>query len=204
MTRRSQQAGVIAAVLVFACLAPRAATQPGKAAATTTFEVSYPASLDAGPITGRVFVIVSRTDQPEPRLRAGGYNGSVPFWGVDVNGLKAAQPAVVDGRTLGFPIESFGRLPAGDYHVQAVLNVYTEFHRSDGHTIWAHMDQWEGQQWNTSPGNLVSDVQRVHLDPARGFAVKLALTKKLPPVNVPPDTAWVKRVRIQSKLLSDF
>jgi hypothetical protein len=204
MTRRSPQLGVLAAVLVFACLAPHAATQPSKAAATTTFEVSYPPSLDAGPITGRVFVIVARSGQREPRLQAGSYGGSVPFWGIDVSALRPAQPAVVDGRTLGFPVESLGHLPAGDYDVQAVLNVYTEFHRSDGHTIWAHMDQWEGQHWNTSPGNLASDVQRIHLDPARGFDVKLALTKKLPQVNVPPDTAWVKRVRIQSQLLTAF
>ena len=42
---------------------------------------------------------------------------------------------------------------------------YTKFSRADGHVIWVHNDQWEGQQFNTSPGNLVSDVQRVHWDP---------------------------------------
>ena len=111
---------------------------------------------------------------------------------------------MIDAATLGFPVESLSRLPAGDYYVQALVNVYTEFRRADGHVVWAHMDQWEGQRWNQSPGNLVSDVQRVHLDPAAGFNVALALSRKLPPVTVPPDTAWVKRVKIQSKLLSDF
>jgi hypothetical protein len=88
--------------------------------------------------------------------------------------------------------------------VQALLNVYTQVHRKDGHVIWVHMDQWEGQQWNRSPGNLVSEVQRVRLDPAAGFNIKLSLTKKLPPVTIPPETEWVKRVKIQSKLLTEF
>ena len=54
--------------------------------------------------------------------------------------------------------------------MQALVNVYTEFHRADGHTIWAHMDQWEGQQFNKSPGNLYSEVHKIHLDPAAGYA----------------------------------
>jgi hypothetical protein len=65
------------------------------------------------------------------------------------------------------------------------------------------MDQWEGQQWNRSPGNLISDVTPIRLDPA-GFDVKLQLSRKLPPVVAPPDTAWVKRVKFQSRLLSEF
>jgi hypothetical protein len=174
------------------------------AAATQRFEVSYPATTARGPITGRMFVMVSKNNQREPRLQAGSYNGSIPFYGLDVNGLAPGQGAAMDASILGYPVESLGTLPAGDYYVQALLNVYTEFHRQDGHVIWAHMDQWEGQKWNTSPGNLVSDVQRVHLDPAAGFDVRLALTQVLPPVVVPPDTAWVKHVKIQSRLLTEF
>ena len=82
--------------------------------------------------------------------------------------------------------------------------MYTEFHRSDGHTIWAHMDQWEGQQFNKSPGNLYSEAQKVHLDPAAGFDLKLSLTKVIPPVEMPKDTDQVKRIKIQSTLLSKF
>jgi hypothetical protein len=88
--------------------------------------------------------------------------------------------------------------------VQAVLNVYTEFHRADGHVIWAHMDQWEGQQFSRSPGNLVSTPQKLHLDPSGGYSFKVSLEKLLPPVEVPLDTEWVKRIKFQSKLLSQF
>src|SRR5687768_18095585 len=48
---------------------------------------------------------------------------------------------------------------------------YTRFARSDGHTIWAHMDAGEGQRFNRSPGSLVSEVRKVRIDPARKTAV---------------------------------
>jgi hypothetical protein len=95
-------------------------------------------------------------------------------------------------------------VPAGDYYAQALVNVYTEFHRADGHTIWAHMDQWEGQQFNRSPGNLYSEVRKAHLDSAAGYDVKLSLTKVIPTVEVPADTPWVKHVKMQSEMLTKF
>lgn len=175
-----------------------------RATGDARFEISYPASLDNGPITGRVFVMISKNNRVEPRLQAGSYQASVPFYGLDVDALQPGASAVIDSSTLGYQVESLSQLPAGEYYVQALLNVYTQVKRKDGHVIWVHMDQWEGQQWNRSPGNLVSEVQRVRLDPAAGFNIKLSLTKKLPPVVVPPDTEWVKRVKIQSKLLTEF
>lgn len=186
------------------CLTLLALHSAHTAAAETKFEISYPAAPANGPITGRVFVIISKNNRTEPRLQAGSYQASVPFYGLDVDALKPDASAVIDASTLGYQVKSLSQLSAGEYFVQALLNVYTQVHRKDGHTIWVHMDQWEGQQWNRSPGNLVSEVQRVQLDPAKGFNVKLSLTKKLPPVVVPPDTDWVKRVKIQSKLLTEF
>ncbi|MBZ5497021.1 MAG: esterase family protein [Acidobacteriia bacterium] len=173
-------------------------------AASSKFEVSFPSALDQGPITGRVFVVISKSGQGEPRNQAGGYGQSVPFFGIDVDALKSGQSVVVDASVLGYPLKNLNEIPAGDYYVQAVINVYTEVHRKDGHTIWVHMDQWEGQQWNRSPGNLLSDVQKVHLDPVAGFDVRLSCSKKIPPVQVPTDTALVKRLKIQSRMLSEF
>jgi Putative esterase len=186
------------------CLSLLALPSGHTATSETEFEISYPAALDNGPITGRVFVMISKNNRVEPRLQAGYYQASVPFYGVDVDALKPSVGAVIDSSTLGYQVESLSQLPAGEYYVQALLNVYTQVKRKDGHVIWVHMDQWEGQQWNRSPGNLVSEVERVQLDPAKGFNIKLSLTKKLPPVVVPPDTDWVKRVKIQSKLLTEF
>ncbi len=169
------------------------------------FEVSFPATAHAGPITGRVFVIVTRTESArEPRLQVGDWMQETPFFTADVSQLQPGRPAVVDATTLGYPAKSLTEIPAGDYFVQALINVYTEFHRSDGHTIWAHMDQWEGQQANISPGNLYSESQRVHLDAAAGYTIKLAADKIIPPVEMPSDTRWLKHIKIQSALLTKF
>lgn len=189
------------AAAALACTA--LATVPTTVASAQSITVSFPSSLRSTPVTGRVIVIIARDSAPEPRLRAGGYGGTQPFFGLDVAGLAPGAAAVINSSTSAYPV-SLAQIPAGDYYVQAVLNVYTQFHRADGHVIWAHMDQWEGQQWNRSPGNLVSDVHRIHIDPRTRLNVKIALTHMLPPVAVPADTKWVKRVKIQSRLLSAF
>ncbi len=61
---------------------------------------------------------------------------------------------------LWTPIESLLDMPPGDYFVQGFINVYSEFKRADGFTVWMHDDRWEGQRWNTSPGNLKSAMQK--------------------------------------------
>jgi hypothetical protein len=166
--------------------------------------VSLAPAVAAAPMTGRLFVIFARSADREPRFLAGSYGGSVPFYGIDVSGWKPGTTATVGSTVLGFPFDDLGHMPAGDYYVQALLNVYTQYHRADGHTIWVHADQWEGQHWATSPGNLVSDVVKVHFEPSAHTVVRLTLTKKLPTLTPPADTRFVKHVKMQSELLSKF
>jgi hypothetical protein len=206
-TERTHPYRFYAAVLVFAVLcavATPSSAWPKTPVSDLRFEVSFAASAHAQPITGRVFVMISKTEKPEPRLQAGGYGDTAPLFGADVAQLKPGDAAVIDGSRLGYPPKSLTDIPAGDYYVQALINVYTECHRSDGHTIWVHLDQWEGQHFNSSPGNLYSEVEKVHLDPTAGYDVKLNLTKVIPPVEVPKDTEWVKHLKIQSDLLTKF
>ena len=172
--------------------------------ADAKFEVSFPGSAHSGAITGRVFVMISQRETPEPRLQAGNWGDTAPLFAVDVNALGPARAIVIDAGTPGYPTRSLRDIPTGDYFVQALVNIYTEFHRSDGHTIWAHMDQWEGQRFNRSPGNLYSEVQRVHLDAAAGYDVHLELTNVIPPVTPPADTQWVRHIKIQSDMLTKF
>jgi len=167
-------------------------------------QVTLAPSVSNGERTGRVFVFFARGKEREPRLAAGSYGGSVPFFGADVSRWRPGTPTVIDATTLGFPYESLAALPAGDYYVQAMFEPYTRFARADGHVIWVHNDQWEGQRFNNSPGNLVSAVERVHWDPKSHTSVSLTLTKALPPVTVPTDTRWVKHIKIKSELLSKF
>jgi hypothetical protein len=113
---------------------------------------------------------------------------------------------VIDASTPGYPSQTptLAGVPAGDYYAQAILSVYTRYHRADGHVIWAHQDQWEGQEFGLSPGNLVSRVLRVHVDAAQGVTIRLPLARVLPPVALPPDTVWVKHIKIRSRLLTAF
>jgi len=170
----------------------------------TKFEISFSSTSHAGPITGRVFVALARAESPAPVLQIGSWDSQTPFFAADIDQLPAGGVAVIDPGSPGFPAHSLNEVPAGNYYAQAILNVYTQFHRADGHVIWAHMDQWEGQNFTHSPGNLMSEVREVHLDPAKGYDVKLKLDRTIPPVRVPPDTEWVKHVKIQSQLLTKF
>lgn len=168
-----------------------------------TFEVTFGRDLRAEPVTGRVFVAITRDAGEEPRLQVGGVDGA-PFFGLDVSGVRPGQAMRITRATPGYPLPSLDSLPPGDYYVQALLSVYTEFHRADGHVIWAHDDQWEGQRFNRSPGTLLSAVRKVHLDARRGFTVRLALDHVIPPVTVPADDEYVKYEKIQSALLTKF
>ena len=175
--------------------------QPAAAGRGVRVEVSFPASVHAQPVNGRVYVMVSRTNDREPRLQIG--RTGTPFFGRDVEKLAPGQAAIIDVTDLGTPVVSLKDLPPGDYFVQGFVNIYSEFKRADGHTVWMHDDQWEGQHWNTSPGNLYSEPQRVHIDAATE-TIKLSATNRIPAVQVPADTPWVKRFKIQSALLTKF
>ena len=176
----------------------------GAPASAQRVEIKLDPSVAKDATTGRVYVFFATTDAREPRQLGGSYGGSVPFFGVDVEALKPGAPATIDAKTLGYPYESLAQVPAGEYYVQALMNVYTKFSRADGHVIWVHNDQWEGQHFNSSPGNLLSEVQRVKFDPKSRTPIRLTLTKTLPAVTVPYDTRWVKRIKIKSELLSAF
>jgi len=186
------------AVIAFACIfaALSASTAFAAAASASRVEVQFPAAVHSGPITGRIIVTIRRAGESD---RVAG-----PIFGQDVSALQPGQHAIVDQRARGYPLKSLSDLPPGDYTAQAILNVYTRFPRSDGHVIWAHMDHWEGQQYRISPGNLYSTMQPFHVDAAHHFDVALVLAHVIPPIKVPPDTMWVRHIRIRSALLTKF
>jgi hypothetical protein len=194
--------------IAFACLAScapaaRAQTKSSESRpAPFRFEISFPAAAHAEPITGRVFVMISRDNEREPRLQIS--RTGVPFFGRDVDQLKPGQAAIIDTTDLGTPVDSLKAIPPGDYYVQAMVNIYSEFRRSDGHVLWMHDDQWEGQRWNRSPGNLYSVSQKLHIDPTKPATIKLVADQKIPPVEIPADTTYVKRFKFQSALLTKF
>jgi hypothetical protein len=170
--------------------------------ASIRFEVAIPSTVHAAPITGRVYVMLSKTAQPEPRTTIGRLG--TPFFGHDVERLTPGTAAVITAGDLGHPVWDMRDVPAGDYYAQAFVNVYSEFKRAEGHTVWLHDDQWEGQNWSRSPGNIYSDVQKIHFDPSKPFRVRLEATHLIPPIAPLADTRYVKRFKFHSPMLTKF
>ena len=162
--------------------------------------VSFSAQARMQPVTGRVYVAVSR-DADKPPIEEADVTG-VPLFGHDVVALAPGKAVAIDAHDFGAPLASLRQLPAGDYWMQPFVNVYTEFKRADGHTVWLHMDQWEGQDWKRSPGNLYGKPVKVHYDPAARTPLHLIADRVIAPLPFPKDTPQVKRFRIRSKLLS--
>jgi hypothetical protein len=172
--------------------------------ANPAFQVSFAPGANAGPITGRVYVAISRTSsQTGTPINQTGETG-VPLYGVDVSALAAGAPVTIDASTRGYPITSLRDIPAGDYWVQPFVNVYTKFARADGKTVWLHMDQWEGQNWKRSPGNLYGDPVKITFDPKSSKPITLVADKALPPLALPADNEYVKRIRMKSEILSKW
>ena len=168
------------------------------------------------PVNGRAFVIFSRSDEREPRLQVN-VNG-VPFFGMDVEEIQAEGMIRMDPSAdgfRGFPLEQMNDLPPGDYFVQGFLSVYTTFNRADGHTVSMHLNSGAGQNQWRAPGNLHSEVQQITIEAGKPASITLSLDQVIPPIEAlaegdvlqqgnPPDTDYVKFVKIQSEAVSDF
>jgi Putative esterase len=173
------------------------------AATAQSFSVSFPKEVSAQPLDGRLLLLLSNDSSDEPRNQINDSPRSQMVFGLTVDGWKPGQPAVVDAGSWGYPIRSLKDVPPGDYYVQAVLNKYETFHRSDGKVIKMHMDQDEGQHWNISPGNLYSKPEKIHLE-AGNKTHTVVLTEVIPPIAEPADTKYIRHIRIQSAALTKF
>lgn len=146
-------------------------------------------------------MIVAKKAEPEPRLAVSPQGPAI--FGMDVDHWRAGEPVVLDAKSaLGYP-KGLEELPAGDYFVQTIVNVYTEAHRSDGHTVAVHFDDSDQVEiFNTSPGNVYSDTQPAKIGVTE--SVKLTLNHIIAPHPPESDTEWVKHFKIQSQKVSAF
>jgi Putative esterase len=170
-----------------------------------SFRVTMPKSVHNASLNGRLLLILSKDASREPRMQV--TNNALTtqqMFGVNVDGLQPDSPVTVDADAIGYPLRNLKQVPAGAYYVQAVFNVYETFHRSDGHIIELPMDHWEGQRWNTKPGNLYSTPRQIWIDPKSSSTVDISLDRVIPEKPYPKDTKYVKYIRIQSKLLTAF
>ena len=201
-TNHAPQRALVAVVAVLPLLAA-SASPPGP---KLRFAITVPSALAGEPLDGRLLLLLSTDDGKEPRLQISDTDvpRSQQVFGIDVEGLRPGQEAVIDASVLGYPTESLDGVPAGTYTVQALLHRYETFRRADGHVVKLPMDRGEGQQWNRAPGNLLSTPRKVTIDPAKGGEVRIALDHAIPPIPDPPTTKYIRHERIQSERLTKF
>jgi hypothetical protein len=168
------------------------------------FAVSFPESVGAEPLDGRVLVLLAVDEEREPRFQYGWGLASSQAFGVDVEQLAPGESAIVAADTFGWPLRRMETLEPGEYFVQAVLHRYKTFHRADGHVVSLPASWEAGQQWNREPGNLYSTPRKIRVDPAAGGRIEIELDNVIPSIEPPEDTEFVKHVRIRSELLTEF
>jgi hypothetical protein len=175
-------------------------------------EVSVPATV---PLHGHLILVIARHPDPEPRMQMTEDYRTAQAFGVDVNGLAPGQPIIVDASTFGYPRRSLKDLDAGDYSVQAVFNLYEEFHLASGKTLWLPPDKGEGQHWNQKPGNPYNAPVQMHLDASVPQTFRITLDKMIAPIigtdadpevisKREPAAKWLKYMRFRSEKLSKF
>lgn len=168
------------------------------------FSVSFTEEALAEAQDGRLLVMLADNDRSEPRLQIHDGLDTQLVFGIDVEGMRPGEEVIVGEDAFGYPIRSLSDVPAGEYFAQALLNRYETFHLSTGHTVKLPPDRGEGQQWNKKPGNPLCEPHKVLLDPSRDSAIRLVMDQIIPPVTEPSDTKYVRHLKIQSKLLTEF
>jgi hypothetical protein len=170
------------------CVAPLAALAAGSPnPGSWQFEVIVKQGLDSVAKDGRLFVVLARTNSPEPRFTLGRTGLDAPqVLARDLSDFAPGAVAIVAASAFAFPITNLAGVPAGDYFVQALFDSSADLRLRD------------------APGNLFNKPLKIHLDPAQGGNWKLELTEQIPAEQLPAETAQIKFVKIQSKLLTEF
>ncbi len=157
-----------------------------------TFEVAVKKALVGEPKDGRLFIILSRTNNPEPRFTMGktGHGGPITITR-DLKGFNSVTNVVLDQY---------------EFMQLNVSEAFSRLHQESAttYTLQALFDSNQDLRSPNAPGNLFSLPQTFHLDPASGGTVRLELSQQTPPDRLPPETSEIKFVKLQSKLLSQF
>ncbi len=168
------------------------------------FSVSFTKEMSDQAQDGRLLLLLSANDKAEPRFQINDGLETQLVFGIDVDAMKPGQDIIIDESAFGFPIQSLKSIPSGTYFVQALINRYETFNLKTGHTVKLPPDQGEGQQWNSKPGNFYSKPVKVNVDLTKNEIIKVVMDQKIPTIEIPKDTKYVKHIKVQSKMLSEF
>ena len=91
--------------------------------------ISFPAARSAGPLDGRILLMISKRDG-EPRFQISDGAGGQQIFGIDVDGLEPGEQAIIDSSVFGYPLAGLEEIPPGEYWVQGLLHIYETFERS--------------------------------------------------------------------------
>jgi hypothetical protein len=190
-------------VAMLALLATQCAA-PAESKKGISFSISFTKEVSASAQDGRLILMLATNDKSEPRNQINwGINAQLAF-GTDVDGMRPDQEIIVDETAFGFPVKNIKDVPPGEYFVQALINRYETFNLKGGKTVKLPPDQGEGQHWNIKPGNLYSRPFKVKIDPASTESIKIVMDQVIPKIEEPKDTRYVKHIKIQSKMLTEF
>ena len=167
------------------------------------FVVEHPKDEHRTVLEGRVLLFLSKNNTEEPRFQTSDKSSTGFVFGIDINSKQSSE-TIVDNNAFGYPVTSIDQIPPGEYYAQALLHKYETFNLKTGHTVNLPMDRGEGQRWHSAPGNYYSKVKKISLDPTKRKSVKITLDQIIPEITPPIDTKYVKHIKIESKLLSDF
>ncbi|NKB32658.1 MAG: esterase [Pseudomonadales bacterium] len=137
-------------------------------------------------LSGRLFVVFSRTNDEEPRLAIGDEvipHEATPFYAVDVDDWNGESINFTS--SSAYPLTQLEELESGQWYVQALY---------DTNTILSDVN---------SPGNYYSNVTSVVIEDV-DLDLEMQLTQQIPAETLPNDTELLKYVRIRSELLSAF
>ena len=129
---------------------------------------------------------------------------SAQVFGMDVEGWKKGEIMIFDGDEDGAPLYKMADMPPGEYYLQAVLHKYETFRLATGQTVKLPMDRGEGQNWRRAPGNLFSEPVSIRINGNGRNNHNIILKRINPPIAEPEDNKYVKHIKIESKLLSEF
>jgi len=153
-------------------------------AAERSFVVTLDPQVAAAPITGRLFVFLSKRDRGEPRMGPQWFSPE-PFFGVEVSGFAPGETRRVDGTADGYP-GPLSDLEPGKYHAQALLD-HDFYQSSPGRGV----------------GNLYSETVEIEIPGDRDATMELRLTNKVE-ARPFPESERVREIVRRSALLSQF
>lgn len=182
----SMRIACCAALAILQLLTSPVAAQPTPAVdEPLQFSITFDPTLQSTPYTGRVYVVLSTTTRREPRHAIMNWFNPPQTFALDVSNWNAAEPIRIGAQALANP-RKLHQLEPMEYSIQAIAR------RSLDYPV-------PGQ----GPGDLYSNPQKLHLNPATSGVVALRLDQV---VEEKPfaESERVKYVEIDSPLLSKF